>query len=248
MCLCQASNEADENIFFILSGNILHFVLPLRNRTSLRLLSAWCRPTTSKGQRLCRAVKVPPLSQPAATAFLAAHGSSLVWVRLSLLSKGKPETHAMVCVPTAEDLKLLGRNPVGGDPQEPPHRDHFACRMKGHKKGSKKTSTCSLSADDPEGKNMSAAVTAPASSSDLVFGLWPDPLPSVTSHCSRVTLGWVTQGDFSLFAGCGEALGFVSVTGLLHTLLHQAEEHRGTLLLRNPNSLHYRLTKANIEV
>ncbi|XP_037533062.1 ribonucleases P/MRP protein subunit POP1 [Nematolebias whitei] len=223
----------------------------LRNRKSLRLLSAWCRPTTSKGQRLCRAVKVPPLSRPAATAFLAAHGSSLVWVRLSLFSKGKPEIHAMVCVPNAEDLKLLVRNPVDGDPQELPHRDHFKSRIKRQKKGSKKTATCSLSTHEPEGKDLLSAPltsTAPQSSSDLIFGLWPDPLPSVTSHCSRVTLGWVTQGDFSLSAGCGEALGFVSVTGLLHTLLQQADEHRGTLLMRNPNSLRYRLTKANIEV
>ncbi|TMS11292.1 Ribonucleases P/MRP protein subunit POP1 [Larimichthys crocea] len=86
------------------------------------------------------------------------------------------------------------------------------------------------------------------STSDLIFGLWPDPLPSVTSHCSRVTLGWVTQGDFSLSAGCGEALGFVSVAGLLNTFVNQPMEHRGTLLLRNPTSLHYRFAKINIEV
>ncbi|XP_017268731.1 ribonucleases P/MRP protein subunit POP1 [Kryptolebias marmoratus] len=219
----------------------------LRERRSLRLLSAWCRPTTSKGQRLRRVVKVPPPSRPTVSAFLAAHGSSLVWVRLSLVSKGKPEIHAMVCVPTAEDLKLLGRNPVNG-PQEVPHKDHFKCRIKRQKKASKKAATCPLPTDDPLSAPVPVTSTAPQSSSDLIFGLWPDPLPSVTSHCSRVTLGWVTQGDFSLSAGCGEALGFVSVTGLLHTLLHQAEEHRGTLLLRNPNSLHYRLTKVNIEV
>ncbi|KAK1806225.1 hypothetical protein P4O66_000111 [Electrophorus voltai] len=77
----------------------------------------------------------------------------------------------------------------------------------------------------------------------LVRGLWPDPLPSVSSHCSRVTLGWVTQGDFSLATGAGEALGFVSLAGLLNTLLSQPADQRGTVLLRNPSSLQYRYAR-----
>ncbi len=232
-----------------------------RNRKSLRLLSGWCRPTTSKGQRPCRDVGVPPLDSSAVTSFLTAHGMSLVWVRLSLLTKGKPELHAMVCVPTPEDLQLLKKEPGSTGPQEPPHKDHFKSRIKRRKKGPKKAATSSLSSHKTEGKDSDLpSVSEPKpttsedpksssqSSSDLIFGLWPDPLPSVTSRCSRVTLGWVTQGDFSLSAGCGEALGFVSVAGLLHTLFKQPMEHRGMLLLRNPSSLHYRFAKINIEV
>lgn len=231
-----------------------------RNRKSLRLLSGWCRPTTSKGQKLCRAGGVPPLDRSAATAFLTAHGMSLVWVRLSLLSKGKPELHAMVCVPTADDLQLLNKGLSSSGPQEPPHRDHFKSRIKRRKKGPKKAATSALSsktegkepelptASEPNSTTSEDTKSSSQSSSNLIFGLWPDPLPSVTSHCSRVTVGWVTQGDFSLSAGCGEALGFVSVAGLLNTLLNQPTEHRGTLLLRNPTSLHYRFAKINIEV
>ncbi|XP_040900792.1 ribonucleases P/MRP protein subunit POP1 [Toxotes jaculatrix] len=234
----------------------------LRNRKSLRLLSGWCRPTTSKGQRRRRVGEVPPLDSSAATLFLTEHGMSLVWVRLSLLSKGKPELHAMVCVPITEDLKLLSNGSDSSGPQEPPHRNHFKSRIKRRKKGSKKAATFSLSSDKTEGKgsdlpsasepNLATSAEDPKLSSetskDLIFGLWPDPLPSIISHCSRVTLGWVTQGDFSLSAGCGEALGFVSVAGLVNTLLSQPSEHRGTLLLRNPTSLHYRFAKINIEV
>ncbi|XP_029958080.1 ribonucleases P/MRP protein subunit POP1 [Salarias fasciatus] len=190
----------------------------LRNRKALRLLSSWCRPTTSRGQRLRRVGDEPPLVRSAAASFLSAHPMSLVWVRLSLPSKGRPELHAMLCAPTAEDLTLPG----GGGPQEPPHRDHFRSRDKGKKK-----------TESPAGR---------------VLGLWPDPLPSVASHCARVALGWVTQGDFSLSAGCGEALGFVSAAGLLETLLSQPPDRRGTLLLRNPTSLHYRFAKVNVEV
>ncbi len=227
--------------------NIGCFSCLARNIKSLRLLSGWCRPTTSKGQRLCRVGEVPPLDRSAVTSFLAAHGMSLVWVRLSLLSKGKPELHAMVCVPTAEDLQLLNKGPVSSGPQEPPHRDHFKSRIKRKKKGPKKAVKTEGKESDlpsaPEDLKSSSQ-----SSSDLIFGLWPDPLPSVTSHCSRLTLGWVTQGDFSLSAGCGEALGFVSVAGLLNTLIDQPMKNRGVLLLRSPTSLHYRFVKINIEV
>lgn len=257
----RAANEANENVTFpfsinhlILNGPLV-FLLP-RNRKALRLLSAWCRPTTSKGQRSCRVGEVPPLSRSAVTSLLSAHAMSLVWVRVSLLSKGKPECHAMLCVPAAEDLKALGKEQGLGGPQEPPHRDHFKSRIKHRKKASKKAVT----PDEPRGKGPDLLASDShtntskdpksfsESSSDLVLGLWPDPLPSVTTHCSRVTVGWVTQGDFSMSAGCGEALGFVSVAGLLNTLLNQTSEHRGRLLLRNPNSLHYRFAKINIEV
>lgn len=185
---------------------------------------------------------------------------NLVWVRLSLLSKGKPELHAMVCVPTAEDLQLLNKGPGSSGPKEPLHRDHFKSRIKRKKKAPKKAATSSLSskteskesdlppASEPNPTTTEDPKPSSQASPDLIFGLWPDPLPSVTSHCSRVTLGWVTQGDFSLSAGCGEALGFVSVAGLLNTLINQPREHRGMLLLRNPTSLNYRFTKINIEV
>lgn len=168
---------------------------------------------------------------------------SLVWVRLSLLSKGKPEVHAMVCVPTAEDLRLLSKGPGSAGPREPPHRDHVKSRIKQKKK--KKKTTAAQTAALP---SKAEPCEDPEPPSGLTLGLWPDPLPSVTSHCSRVTLGWVTQGDFSLSAGCGEALGFVSAAGLLGTLAEQAREHRGVLLLRSPASLHYRFAKVNVEV
>lgn len=214
-----------------------------RNRRSLRLLSSWCRPPTCRRQRWGRgaAAAALPLSDSAVTSFHAAHKMSVVWVRLTLLSKGKPEAHAMLCVPTAEDLKLFGKSPESCGPQEPPHKDHYKSRIN-RKKKSAKTATPSQESDHQ------TASTDLHSPSDLILGLWPDPLPSVASHCSRVTLGWVTQGDFSLSVGRGEALGFVSVSGLLHTLLKQPPELRGTLLLRNPASLHYRFVRVNIDV
>lgn len=82
----------------------------------------------------------------------------------------------------------------------------------------------------------------------LTLGLWSGPLPAVTSHGSRVLLGFVTQGDFSMAVGCGEALGFVSLTGLLDMLLSQPAAERGLVLLRSPASLQYRFARIAIEV
>ncbi|XP_067094443.1 ribonucleases P/MRP protein subunit POP1 [Osmerus mordax] len=264
----------------------------LRNRKSLRLLSSWCRPTSSKGQRSQRQWAVPPLNPAVAASLLASNWRSLVWVRLSLLSKGQPELHAQVCVPAPEDLRRQRGQPSCSGPLEPLHTDHFRSKLKQLKKHrkAKPTSSSSHKSDDKQsgsapisaststpGPDTSSAptihstpgppslsaptplpsitlpapsLTPPSSSqtSDLTLGLWPEPLPSVSSHCSRVTLGWVSQGDFSLVSGCGEALGLVSLPGLLHMLLGQPEDQRGLVLLRNPSSLQYRLAKVNIEV
>ncbi|XP_031676963.1 ribonucleases P/MRP protein subunit POP1-like isoform X2 [Oncorhynchus kisutch] len=305
----------------------------LRNRKSLRQLSAWCRPTSSKCQRARNPGSTPQLNRNVAASLLSSHGgSSLVWIRLSLVTKGQPEQHALVCVPTAEDLQLVRKEPGCTGPQEPLHTDHFKSRVKRPRKkdhnkpgtsssssakqsdpasvpgvnpgpdpsssssltnpSSSCTSAPSVNPDpsssssltnpsssctsapsvnpDPSSSSSltnpsssctsapsvnpdpssSSSLTNPSSSctSALTLGLWPEPLPSVTSHCSRVTLGWVTQGDFSLSAGCGEALGLLSLTGLLHTLLRQPDGQRGLVLLRNPGSLQYRFAKINIEV
>ncbi|KAG7470041.1 hypothetical protein MATL_G00135510 [Megalops atlanticus] len=310
----------------------------LRNRKVLRKLSAWCTPTTSRGQRSWRSAQstqVEQLSPASAASVCAVHSRTLVWARLSLLRKGRPTLHAMVCVPTPDDIKQLRQDPAFCGPQEPRHVDHFKSRLKKRKKGQKAATSSakpeslpaepgsapsltvdpepgsapsltvdpepgsapsltvdpepgsapsltvdpepdsapsltvdpepgsapSLTVDPEPGSAPSLTVDPepdsapsltvdpePGSAPSLTLGLWPDPLPSVTSHCSRVTLGWLTQGDFTLSAGCGEALGFVSLTGLLHMLPEQPPDLRGLVLLRNPSSLQYRFAKINIEV
>ncbi|KAJ8353849.1 hypothetical protein SKAU_G00214160 [Synaphobranchus kaupii] len=265
----------------------------LRNRKALRTVSAWCRPTNSRGQRWRRPAQLEQLSPASAETLRTAQPRSLVWARLTLLRKGCPSLHAMICVPTPEDMQQLRRDPACCGPQEPRHTDHFMSRVKRRRQGLKPAgsshmperkppvpdtspsltldpepgSTPSLTLDpepgstpsltlDPEPGSTPSLTLDPEPGSTpsldpesvLTRGLWPDPLPSVTSHCSRVTLGWVTQGDFSLSAGCGEALGFVSLTGLLHALSNQPADLRGLVLLRNPASLQYRFAKINIEV
>ena len=265
------------------SLNLVFLGVLSRNRKSLKLLCNWCRPTTTKGQRSLRARDQAHLDAASGAALLTTHVRAVAWVRLSLLSKGRPELHAQVCVATQEDLQRLGnKKEAYSGPLEHPHKDRFKSKVKRCKKGTKKApptsstvlptlegpephpdtplapAACSL---HPPSAASGAAVSqtsvgpscppapaeGPSSPTNLVLGLWPDPLPSVTSHCSRVTLGWVTQGDFSLSVGCGEALGLVSLEGLVHTLMAQPAEQRGLVLLRNPSALHYRWAKINIE-
>lgn len=128
----------------------------------------------------------------------------------------------MVCVPTTSDLQLLLKDAHSSGPQELGHRDPL--------------------------KHLRELKPGPEEPSCGVRGVWPAPLPSVLPHCSRLTLGWVTQGDFSLAAGCGEALAFISVSGLLHMILQQPQEQRGLVLLRNPSSLQYRFARISIDV
>ncbi|KAG9339362.1 hypothetical protein JZ751_023755 [Albula glossodonta] len=242
-------------------------VAVLRNRKALFTLSAWCRQTYQRHQR--RSVRsAVPLMQPkqlsieSAAALCTAHPRRLVWVRVSLLKKGRPGLHAMICIPTTEDVQMLQRDRACCGPLEPRHADHFKSRVKQRRK-SQKTAGASHKADSkPPDSGSAPSLTVgaehgsapsltvgaePGSTPSLTLGLWPDPLPSVTSHCTRVTLGWVTQGDFALSAGCGEALGLVSLTGLLHTLPNQPSDLKGLVLLRNPGSLQYRFAKISIE-
>uniref|UniRef100_W5MUE7 POP1 homolog, ribonuclease P/MRP subunit n=1 Tax=Lepisosteus oculatus TaxID=7918 RepID=W5MUE7_LEPOC len=220
-----------------------------RSRKALRRVSAWCRPTSARGQRLRGRAPAPAQEQeqqltPAVVASVCeTHGRSLVWTRLSLLRKGRPTLHAMICIPAPEDIQLLRVDPAYSGPQEPRHKDHFR-----HRRGRRRQEE----GEGPEegGGTPERLGQAPAAGSPEppAAGLWPEPLPSVTSHCSRVLLGFVTQGDFSLAAGCGEALGFVSLAGLLHMLSGQPAGSRGLVLVRGAASLQYRFAKIDVEV
>nr|XP_056710449.1 ribonucleases P/MRP protein subunit POP1 [Euleptes europaea] len=219
----------------------------LRSRKILRQVSAWCQPTHVKTRRIRhRASKLDQqkLTEDALLSVVQCYPRALVWVCLTLLKKGSPELHAMVCVPSKEDLLQLSKDKNFCGPQEPKHSDVFKRKVLKQKEIKKREKIGKAGQDC----SSSAKHVTPTEQEDLTLGLWPDPLPDVTSHCSRVLLGFVTQGDFSLALGCGEALGFVTLTGLLQMLLDQPEEQKGLVLLRNPASLQYRFARLSVEV
>lgn len=151
----------------------------------------------------------------------------------------------MICVPAQEDLLQLRRDRLYRGPQEPKHSDPFKSQIRTQKERRTREKRRHLGRAASEG----LAEAGPAAGSPApTLGLWPGPLPDVTAHCSRVLLGFVTQGDFSMAVGGGEALGFVSLTGLLDMLAGQAAAERGLVLLRPPASAQYRLARVAVEV
>lgn len=221
----------------------------LRSEKLLMQLSAWCYPTAGKDRRirLISRLGQKAMTEDAFLPMLMSYPRALIWVNLSLLRKGNPELHAMICIPTEDDLLHLSKDKLFCGPQEPKHRDIFKDKVqkqKEKKKKKKKDNVKSLESDLPGIPDEEAT----EDHEDLILGLWSDALPDVTSHCSRTVLGYVTRGDFSLAAGCGEALGFVSLTGLIYMLHNQPADKKGLVLLRTPASLQYRFARLNIEV
>ncbi|XP_074997493.1 ribonucleases P/MRP protein subunit POP1 isoform X3 [Calonectris borealis] len=222
----------------------------LRSEKLLMQLSAWCYPTAGKDRRvrLISRLGQKEMTEDIFLPILMSYPRALVWVNLSLLRKGNPELHAMICIPTEDDLLHLSKDKLFCGPREPKHRDifkHKVQKLKEEKKKKKKNDNMkALESDSPSVPDKETT----EEHEDLILGLWSDALPDVTSHCSRTLLGYVTRGDFSLAAGCGEALGFVSLTGLLYMLHNQPADKKGLVLLRTPASLQYRFARLNIEV
>ncbi|EGW04063.1 Ribonucleases P/MRP protein subunit POP1 [Cricetulus griseus] len=216
----------------------------LRNRKLLRQLSAWCGPGSEARRAPCRGQQ-EELTRKACLSILDEFPRALVWVSLSLLRKGSPEPQTMICVPSEEDLLQLSQDQGYHGPRESKHSDPFKSLILKQKEKKKMEKRRNRELTAPEGL---AAGAPTAGQKALTKGLWSGPLPGLTSHCSRLLLGFVTQGDFSMSVGCGEALGFVSVTGLLEMLSSQSAATRGLVLLRPPASLQYRFARLAIEV
>ncbi|XP_036064890.1 ribonucleases P/MRP protein subunit POP1 isoform X2 [Onychomys torridus] len=215
----------------------------LRSRKLLRQLSAWCGPSSEARRAPCRGQQ--ELTRKACLSILDDFPRALVWVSLSLLRKGSPQPRTMICVPSKEDLLQLSQDQCFHGPWESRHSDPFKSLILKEKE--KKKMEKRQNREQAVSKGL-AAGAPPAGREALVQGLWSGPFPGLTSHCSRVLLGFVTQGDFSMAVGCGEALGFVSVTGLLEMLSSQSAASRGLVLLRPPTSLQYRFARIAIEV
>nr|XP_036851722.1 ribonucleases P/MRP protein subunit POP1 [Manis javanica] len=219
----------------------------LRSRKSLKQLSAWCGPSAgdSWAARRAPARRQQELTREACLSILNCFPRALVWVSLSLLRKGSPEPHTMICVPAKEDFLQLSQDRLYCGPKEAKHSDPFRSKIQKEKEKKKieKRQMRGHAASEGLARGDSAARHCA-----LTLGLWAGPLPVVTSHCSRALLGFVTQGDFSMAVGCGEALGFVSLTGLLDMLSSQPATERGLVLLRPPASLQYRFARITVEV
>ncbi|XP_073488122.1 ribonucleases P/MRP protein subunit POP1 isoform X2 [Aquarana catesbeiana] len=209
----------------------------LRNKKMLKMLSALFDPY-GRNTSHTPSSELQSLVNP----ILRDSPRALVWVRLAMVTKGSPELHSLICIPAQEDFIQLKKDKLFAGPQEPKHSDPFKSKIVKQKKERKKQKSKSKH-EGSEKMEINADLSV---SDQLTLGLWPSPIPEVTTHCSRLLFGYVTHGDFSMAAGCGGALGFVSLTGLLH-LLQQTSDKIGIVLLRNPSSLQYRFAKLIID-
>ncbi|XP_026351451.2 ribonucleases P/MRP protein subunit POP1 [Ursus arctos] len=218
----------------------------LRSRKWLKQLSTWCGPGSGDRRAARRAPGSGQLAptRAACLPLLDCFPRALVWVSLALLRKGSPEPHSMICVPAEEDFLHLRRDRLYCGPQESKHSDPFKSEIRKQKEKKKLEKRQNQACAEPEGL---AGGHRAAGHQALTLGLWSGPLPAVTSHCSRVLLGFATQGDFSMAVGSGEALGFVSLTGLLDMLSGQPAAERGLVLLRAPASPQYRFARIAVE-
>ncbi|KAM4027999.1 ribonucleases P/MRP protein subunit POP1 isoform 2-T3 [Anomaloglossus baeobatrachus] len=213
----------------------------LRSKKILKMLSALIAPVKCGNKRM-QDLHSQDLSGVMGS-LLSDFPRSLVWVRLSMMTKGSPELHSLICMPSEQDLLHLQQDKSFAGPVEPKHGDHFKKKVLKLKKDRKKMKMKKKTNND-----RSDATEEALCSADLTLGLWPSPLPELTGHCNRLLLGYVTQGDFSMAVGCGEALGFVSLTGLAHMLSGQPQDKTGLVLIRNLTSFQYRFAKLTIEV
>ncbi|XP_036596891.1 ribonucleases P/MRP protein subunit POP1 [Trichosurus vulpecula] len=243
-----AGDTADEDVHGSNGGGTESTFCVLRSRKLLKLLAAWCQPVARRNRAALRASRMheQELTRATCLSILRDYPRSLVWVNLSLIKKGNPELHTMICIPSKDDVLNLNEDRLYCGPQESRHSDPFkakAQKQKEKKKVEKEQIQEGGAIQVVAGEQRCAIACAEGTP-----GLWPGPLPEVTGHCSRALLGFVTQGDFSLAAGCGEALGFVSLTGLLEMLSGQPADKKGLVLLRTPASLQYRFARIIIDI
>ncbi|XP_061418507.1 ribonucleases P/MRP protein subunit POP1 isoform X2 [Lethenteron reissneri] len=254
----------------------------IRSTSVLTQLAHWCRslpPATGvDGADLAQ----QPLTTALALAMSRGHPRALLWVRVDPLQRGSPEPHATVAVPDPADLDLLRRDPAYTGPLEPRWRDAFRLtREERRAVGLSRRKRRLFAGGGTEGGGedrggdggVGGDVADVSKKADWILGLHPEPVGCVASACSRPTLGFLTQGDFSMAVGHGRGFGFVSLTGLLRTLLQQqlqrqlqqqlqqqdkaaplpspphTSQPRGVLLLtRNVNSLQYRFVRVSVDV
>nr|XP_032810680.1 ribonucleases P/MRP protein subunit POP1 isoform X2 [Petromyzon marinus] len=242
----------------------------IRSTSVLTQLAHWCRslpPATGA------ALAQQPLTTALTLAMSRGHPRALLWVRVDPLQRGSPEPHATVAVPDPADLDLLRRNPAFTGPLEPRRRDAFRLTRAERRAVGLSRRKRRLSGGGTEGGGEDRGgdggvdddVADVSKKADWILGLYPEPVGSMASACSRPTLGFLTQGDFSMAVGHGRGFGFVSLAGLLRTLLQQqllqqdkaaslpspphTSQPRGVLLLtRNVNSLQYRFVRVSIDV
>lgn len=160
------------------------------------------------------------------------HAWSLVPVAVIPLLRGVPSNHAMICIPSAEDLKMLSIDKKYSGPIESLH-PRSGKSSKNTRKPRKKRESCLQST------KLEKSATDPA-------GHVTDLQKCLLEACDRPIIGFLTNGDFDLRRGHGSGTGFCSLLGLLQLLDNIPSDGPCFVLVRNTTSCQYRLASLSI--
>ncbi|XP_076281609.1 POP1 ribonuclease P/MRP subunit [Lasioglossum baleicum] len=196
-----------------------------------------------------------------------ANRNCLIRVKVSLLKKGCPKRFAIICMPTAEDIKKYrnDRNWSGPveklypDPNETTRKslrkNHLALlkRLKKqrirHRKALGDKLRQMLNNDlqilnyESRRKNLlEASREAVKNQSEKMSQLYLPDYDVVRCSCDREVMGYVTTGDFSFAQAKGIGLGYTT----LNSLLELMNKKYPFVLVRNTQTRQYRIAKLEV--
>ncbi|XP_066991529.2 ribonucleases P/MRP protein subunit POP1 [Anabrus simplex] len=248
-------------------GDSSFYVLRDRKRLdSLKLLVRSCL-TTEKN--LCKRRKFhrrqPDINIPSLTLseFSITEQKCLVPVKVVFTQKGFPSDFALICLPSAEDLEIIKKNPQYSGPVEPVHeddkskerkdaRDHHQKLLRRLRRRRIKLKRKQQEQESAEGKNkviIKKKKRADPPTKEIVEKhaqkmrtLWlPEPV-TIKDVCCRTVLGFVSKGDFSFTEACGVGIGYVVLPGLFELV----KSGSPLVLVRNTSSLQYRFAALDV--
>lgn len=205
------------------------------------------------------------LNQPQCRSLVSENLCSLVPIASCCLLRGVPSKRAMICLPSAADLKHLAKDSSFGGPIE---HLHPRCRTRTEKAKEKKGKRTVVLASDvtaagdgkqkqPRETDTSAADVGTKTKDSKkslnikqleAKGLLLKEPARVVDATDRPVIGFLTDGDFDLGQGRGSGVGFCSLVGLLSALAGVGTNEPLLVLLRNPLSRQYRFAHLSVSL
>ncbi len=159
---------------------------------------------------------------------------ALVPVQVEMVSKGRPGTLSMICIPDKEDLKTAVEKKAWTGPEEAKHKVTTFPRKGKTKKGTKELK---------------------AKREEKLDELRTKAVKNVRWHCSREVAGFLSLGGFDLPSGQGAGVGFITLPALRALIgLRNETSAKGSrgkkgrvlVLVRNTTSRQYRFAHLSV--
>lgn len=155
---------------------------------------------------------------------MSRHQQSLVFVKISMNSKGCPEEMGTISIPTLEDVEKMKTDRHFTGPLRHQQPDPELEKKKEKRKKAKLLKKGLLKLLPPQKTSVEGEEEKDPDDSD------------------RDIIGFVKHGGFSLNNGQGAGKGFCSMAGL-QKLLESIPSERNLVLIRNPRTLQYRFSR-----